>query len=43
MKRTATAKWSGTLKEGKGELSTESGILSKTNYSFKTRFEEGIT
>ncbi len=39
MKRTAKAHWAGTLKEGKGELSTESGILDKTNYSFKTRFE----
>ncbi|MBA3662706.1 MAG: OsmC family peroxiredoxin [Bacteroidetes bacterium] len=43
MKRTAKAHWSGTLKDGKGELTTPSGILNKTNYSFKTRFEEGIT
>lgn len=41
MKRTATAHWQGNLKEGKGTLSTQSGILDKTNYSFKTRFEEG--
>lgn len=41
MKRTAQAHWEGTLKEGKGALSTQSGILAKTNYSFKTRFEEG--
>lgn len=41
MKRTAKAHWQGTLKEGKGTLSTESGILSETNYSFKTRFVEG--
>lgn len=41
MKRTATANWQGNLKEGKGTLSTQSGILDKTNYSFKTRFEEG--
>jgi osmotically inducible protein OsmC len=41
MKRTAKAHWVGTLKEGKGELTTPSGILNKTNYSFKTRFEEG--
>ena len=41
MKRTAKAHWSGNLKEGKGNLSTESGILDNTNYSFKTRFEEG--
>ncbi len=41
MTRTATAHWEGNLKEGKGNLSTQSGILENTNYSFKTRFEEG--
>lgn len=41
MKRTAKAHWAGTLKEGKGTLTTPSGILNNTNYSFKTRFEEG--
>ncbi len=41
MVRTATAHWQGNLKEGKGTLSTQSRILDKTNYSFKTRFEEG--
>jgi osmotically inducible protein OsmC len=41
MKRTAKAHWEGTLKEGKGNLTTQSGILTGTNYSFKTRFEEG--
>lgn len=41
MKRTAEAHWEGTLKEGKGNLTTDSQILSKTNYSFKTRFEGG--
>jgi len=41
MKRTAKAHWTGNLKEGNGTLTTESGILNKTNYSFKTRFEEG--
>jgi len=41
MKRTAQAHWQGNLKEGKGTLSTQSGILTKTNYSFKTSFEEG--
>jgi osmotically inducible protein OsmC len=41
MKRSAKAHWSGNLKEGKGSLSTQSGILERTNYSFKTRFEEG--
>lgn len=39
MKRTAKAHWSGNLKEGKGDLTSQSGILNKTNYSFKTRFE----
>jgi lipoyl-dependent peroxiredoxin len=43
MKRTAKAHWSGSLKEGAGTLTTESGILNKTNYSFKTRFEAGST
>ena len=41
MIRTANAHWEGNLKEGKGTLSTQSGVLEKTNYSFKTRFEEG--
>jgi lipoyl-dependent peroxiredoxin len=41
MVRTATAYWQGNLKEGKGTLTTQSGILDKTNYSYKTRFEEG--
>jgi osmotically inducible protein OsmC len=39
MKRTATAAWRGGLKDGKGNLTTESGVLSKTPYSFTTRFE----
>lgn len=41
MKRTASASWSGNLSEGKGSLSTQSGTLSKVQYSFKTRFSEG--
>ena len=41
MNRTAKAQWAGNLKEGKGTLTTQSGILNQTNYSFKTRFEEG--
>lgn len=41
MKRTAKAHWKGNLKEGKGEISTPSTILDQTNYSFKTRFEQG--
>ena len=42
MGRKATAVWSGGLKEGKGALSTESGVLKQTQYSFSTRFENGI-
>ncbi|RYY35609.1 MAG: OsmC family peroxiredoxin [Sphingobacteriaceae bacterium] len=42
MKRTATAHWAGTLKEGKGELTTQSTTLNQTQYSFKTRFETGV-
>lgn len=41
MKRTANAHWEGDLKEGKGNLSTQSGVLNQQNYSYKTRFEEG--
>ncbi len=41
MKRKATAVWNGTVKEGKGYLSTQSGVLDKNQYSFKTRFEDG--
>jgi osmotically inducible protein OsmC len=42
MKRKASAEWKGSLKEGKGTISTESGVLDKTQYSFSTRFESGI-
>lgn len=41
MIRHATAVWNGTGKEGKGHLSTQSATLSKTPYSFLSRFEEG--
>ncbi len=41
MTRTAKAHWIGNLKEGKGTLTTQSGILENTNYSYKTRFGEG--
>ena len=41
MKRTANAQWRGDLKAGKGTLSTASGVLSTTPYSFHSRFEEG--
>ncbi|MGZ3236544.1 MAG: OsmC family protein [Burkholderiaceae bacterium] len=39
MKRTASASWSGGLKDGKGSLSTQSGVLANTPYGFNTRFE----
>lgn len=42
MKRTATAHWAGGLKDGKGVISTQSGVLNNTQYSFSTRFENGI-
>src|SRR5438045_6820073 len=42
MQRTATAQWKGGLKDGKGTVSTQSGVLSQTQYSFSTRFENGI-
>jgi osmotically inducible protein OsmC len=41
MKRKASALWKGTLKDGKGTISTESGVLSDTQYSFATRFADG--
>jgi len=41
MIRKASAVWNGSLKEGKGTVSTESGVLSNTQYSFATRFENG--
>jgi len=42
MKRTAKAHWNGTLQEGKGEITTQSTILNNTQYSFKTRFADGV-
>ena len=41
MKRKATAVWQGGLKDGKGVVSLESGVLDKAQYSFSTRFENG--
>jgi osmotically inducible protein OsmC len=41
MKRSASAVWKGGLKNGKGTISTDSGVLSDTQYSFGTRFEDG--
>ena len=40
MKRSATANWKGSGKEGKGTVTADSGVLSATPISFKTRFEE---
>lgn len=39
--RAAKANWLGNLKDGKGTLSTQSGVLDNTSFSFKTRFEDG--
>ena len=41
MQRTGSAHWSGGLKDGKGTVSTASGVLHGTQYSFSTRFENG--
>lgn len=42
MKRSASATWTGGLKNGKGSISTQSGVLGNAQYGFKTRFEDGI-
>jgi len=42
MKRKASAVWKGALKDGKGAISTASGVLADTQYSFGTRFENGV-
>jgi osmotically inducible protein OsmC len=42
MQRKASAVWSGDLKSGKGTLSSDSGVLKQTPYSFHSRFESGI-
>lgn len=42
MKRTASAEWKGGLKDGSGTLSTASTLLSNAQYSFSTRFEQGV-
>lgn len=42
MTRTASAEWRGGLKDGKGTVDTASGVLKGTQYSFGTRFEQGI-
>lgn len=42
MKRNATAIWQGSGKDGKGNLTTQSTTLNKTQYSYSSRFEEGV-
>jgi osmotically inducible protein OsmC len=42
MNRTASAHWEGDLKTGKGNISSQSTTLNKTQFSFKTRFEDGV-
>ena len=41
MKRKASAAWQGGLKDGKGTISTDSGVLDNSQYSFSKRFEDG--
>lgn len=41
MNRTATARWTGKVQDGQGTLSTQSGVLSDTPYSFRSRFGDG--
>jgi osmotically inducible protein OsmC len=42
MLRKATAVWNGGIKDGSGKISTDSGVLKDTQYSFSTRFEDGV-
>jgi lipoyl-dependent peroxiredoxin len=42
MKRTANAHWNGNLKEGQGNISTQSTVLTNTQYSFNARFADGV-
>lgn len=41
IKRSGSATWSGGIKDGKGSISTQSGVLDNTQYGFNTRFENG--
>lgn len=41
MKKHASAVWTGSVKEGGGTISTETGVLNKAPYGFKSRFEDG--
>ena len=42
IKRNATAFWNGSGKEGKGTVSTQSTVLKQSQYSYNTRFEDGV-
>lgn len=42
MKRNASAEWTGGIRDGKGTITTDSGVLKQTQYSFSTRFEDGV-
>jgi osmotically inducible protein OsmC len=42
MKRKASAVWQGGIRDGRGTISTESGVLAQTPFSFSTRFENGV-
>jgi osmotically inducible protein OsmC len=42
MKRKASARWEGAIQNGRGTISTDSGTLSQAQYSFSTRFENGV-
>lgn len=42
MKRTATANWNGSGKDGNGNLTTQSGAIKGAQYSYKSRFEQGV-
>lgn len=42
MKRTATANWKGTGKEGIGKVTTQSGVVKNKKYDFRSRFEDGL-
>ena len=41
MKRSATAQWKGTGKEGTGKLTTQSGVMKNKKYDFRSRFDDG--
>lgn len=42
IKRKSTAVWNGTGKEGTGNITSQSGVLNKSNYGFQSRFADGI-